>query len=124
MNGQDEISLSFYSDIMDHCIECGNYSMGAGYFTDFKDLEIPCNDYVIVGIRESDDGSNKSQSVQVACTPGAKSVDLVVAKGESLLGTILVDLAVIFDLLSLAYLGPQFGIPMNIMTDLTGAFVI
>ena len=46
---------------------CGNYSIDKGGIIDFNDLEIPCNNYIIVSLVQKDFESNNAFAVKISC---------------------------------------------------------
>lgn len=54
LQGGDEISISVYSDVVGEMFKCGTYYFETGDMVDFKDLVVPCDEFITVTISELD----------------------------------------------------------------------
>lgn len=71
INLGDYVRVFIYSDIIDDLFMCGSYRFDSGDMLDMRDLEVPCNDHVIVTLVERDFWMNDGHSILIPCKPGA-----------------------------------------------------
>jgi hypothetical protein len=69
LQGGDEISLSVYSDVVGEMFKCGTYYFETGDMVDFKNLVVPCEEFITVTISELDGTQNDGHTVLIPCKP-------------------------------------------------------
>lgn len=82
----DEVHVFIYSDIIEGMFHCGVYNfLSAGDIVEFNELEVPCQDMVIVSTVESDTLTNDGHTILIPCTPKAYATfDLILPQQNGL----------------------------------------
>ncbi len=73
---EDDLSLLIYSDVLEQMFECGSYNFRQGSILNFYGLEIPCENYILIGLH-----SNKSTMpwMRYPCTfEGYQGADFII----------------------------------------------
>ena len=81
--GQDELSVSVYSDVTKDMFKCGDYAFKSGDIVDFEGLVVPCNEMITVTLTEVDFAFNEGHTVLIPCRSQSEmTIDLKLPKGE------------------------------------------
>lgn len=67
MNGEDELKISIYSDVIEGMFSCETYTVKERSMIDFKGLEVPCKDVVTITLTEKDWLFNDGHTLMVSC---------------------------------------------------------
>eukprot|EP00347_Sterkiella_histriomuscorum_P024438 403331118 len=63
----DNIIINVYSDFYKRTISCGMYEMDNNMYLVLNDLEVPCNDELIITITEKDKTTNDTATLRLNC---------------------------------------------------------
>lgn len=64
----DSVYISIYSDFYKRVINCGMYEMDSSRYLILNDLEVPCNDDLVVTISERDNNTFDTATLRVNCS--------------------------------------------------------
>eukprot|EP00347_Sterkiella_histriomuscorum_P011071 403373863 len=84
----DELYLYIYSDTLKQMFSCGQYNSPQGSVVDFKNLEIPCNEYIVLILAEKDTVFDDSYGIRMSCQAiGEQIFDFPILGGDVKVGT-------------------------------------
>lgn len=83
ISNSDDINVYIYSDVLNQMFKCGEFSVKTAGIIDFNDLQVPCSNYIIVTLLESDYLKNDGLTVRIPCfMEGKQTTDFVIKGGD------------------------------------------
>ena len=67
--GEDQISLSIFSDVIGEMFKCGQFNFQSGDLAVLNNLVVPCEDFITVTITEHDGTQNDGHTIMIPCKP-------------------------------------------------------
>jgi len=61
------MELFIYSDILDQMFKCGAFSLTQGGLINFYGLEIPCQNYIILNLVDTNAGTHDGTIIRYPC---------------------------------------------------------